>query len=100
MHKDAIGPSQANENVYAYGIDTMSGPDQYETIKKQIPALENYVKNHPDKMFHITPLGTGIGNLAPEKIAEIQKPLMKYPNVRAYGIIKTIYEKMEEITEL
>jgi len=86
MGQDYDGISSSGK---AYGVITMDG---YDVLKNGIKRLTEYVKQHTDKEFLITPLGTGIGKLDPRKVWEIIEKygLDELPNVTFRGPWKYI----------
>lgn len=53
----------------SYAIPTMQG--SVETIKPYVDEFIEYAKNHPEKMFLVTPIGCGIAGFTPEEIAPL-----------------------------
>ena len=53
----------------SYAIPTMQGG--VETIKPYVDEFIEYAKNHPEKMFLVTPIGCGIAGFTPEEIAPL-----------------------------
>lgn len=49
-----------------YAIDTMSGPD---AMQRDVQAFAEYARQHPDKVFLVTPVGCGIAGLRPADVA-------------------------------
>lgn len=61
-----------------YGIRRTLTPNE---IKPYVDDFIEYVKAHPELTFLVTPIGTGLARIEPEKIALLFKDLIEVENV-------------------
>lgn len=63
----------------SYGIPTMHGG--VDVIKPYVDDFVEYVKQHPDKKFLVTPIGCGIAGFTEAEIAPLFKDAVDVENI-------------------
>lgn len=62
----------------AYAIDSMSGDD---AMMRDVAAFVAFAKQHPEKIFLVTPIGCGIAGKRPSEVAPMFKDCAEMENV-------------------
>lgn len=79
QHFGAVWGQGVGMQGQSYAIPTMQGGP--ETILPYVIDFIAYARNHPDKIFLVTPIGCGIAGLSPQQIAPLFRDAINVENI-------------------
>lgn len=80
-HFGAIMGQREGRQGQSYAIPTIGGTIGLNEIRKSVKTFTQYVAEHPELHFLVTPIGCGGGCRRPEDIGPMFEDASKLPNV-------------------